>query len=80
MPAEGVKAAPKYKNDPAENPEYVTAKPYPVLRILGGVILIFRCGLHSLGHSGNTLVLMGISKALFEGARSVGVVFIFKFS
>ena len=31
MSAEGVKAAPKYKNDPAENPEYVTAKPYPVL-------------------------------------------------
>ena len=28
MSAEGVKAAPKYKNDPAENPEYVTAKPH----------------------------------------------------
>ena len=56
MPAEGVKAAPKYKNDPAEDKRLFgnlsRLRPHHVPKkylVLGGVILIFRCGLHSVG-------------------------------
>ena len=61
MPADGVKAAPEYKNDPAEDKIFfgnmVGPQPTQVPKkslVLGGVILIFRCGLHSVGWHGST--------------------------